>query len=731
MVVLALAILLAVLALPFVSLWRTFALGRQIAALEARLRAVESAGRQPRPASDAAGATKAPAAAQPPAPFRSTAPEPARTGSLPPSAPPSRDSQPSITDPVRPLVTRPATTRASSDDLEAILGGRWMLYAGLLVLLLGVAFFLKYAFDQAWINPQTRCAIGALAGIALIPSGLRLASRGYERYGHLLAGAGIVILYLTTYAALNLYALIPPPAAAAVLVLVTATGALLSDHRRSLAFAVLAAVGGYATPLLVGGSRDAQVTLFSYIALLTAAMIYLARRRGWPQLSATAYVLTVAILLIWADRFYVAEKYLRTELFLTLYCGVFLWALAGIRRATHPFLGPLVATAPLLYYAASLVILWDFRLELFVFLILFSGAALALSVASGLDSLRLAAWAAAALPFLGRIEHTAPAWTTAMLATGAAIVGLHLAAQVHRLGKGTPVPASDVLLLHGNGVFACVAAYAILEHQWLAGAPWIAWGLAVGFATLAWGIRGFNLEAALHWAALAFALLAAGVALRFDGPWVIVTVALEGAAVAWIGLRVGRTWFRTAGVIAIAVACLHWLELATSSPPISQALLFNGRAAAGGLIVALVYALALWHRRAGPHTARLFSPLIVAAQILTVAVLTAEASAYWAVGTLSRSDAWLASQLSISLLWAAYAAGLVVIGLQRRYPPVRYVGIGLFALTVAKIFLSDFAFLAGFYRVVGFLVVGAVLVLVAFLYQRSNTRAEAPDHVSV
>ena len=55
MVVLGLAILLGFLALPFVSLWRTFALGRQIAGLEARLKALEGT-RDPRPATDLAGA---------------------------------------------------------------------------------------------------------------------------------------------------------------------------------------------------------------------------------------------------------------------------------------------------------------------------------------------------------------------------------------------------------------------------------------------------------------------------------------------------------------------------------------------------------------------------------------------------------------------------------------------------------------------------------------------------
>ena len=469
--------------------------------------------------------------------------------------------------------------------------------------------------------------------------------------------------------------------------------------------------------------RDAHLTLFSYLALLTAVTISVARSRRWPQLSATAYVLTVAVLVIWAGQFYSADKHLRTELFLTAYCAMFVAGLTSVKQSEHPFLATLLGTAPVLYYGASLIVLWDFRLELFIYLILFSGAALALGVAFARDGLRLAAWAAAALPFLARIELTGTTWIAAMLATAAAITAMHLAAQVHRLGKRVPVASTDVLLLHGNGLFACLAAYMILERQWLAGAPWIAWGLGAAYATLAWSVREFNLEASLHWTALALALIAGGVGLRFDAPWIIIAIATEGAGVAWIGLRVGRTWFRTLGLVAIGFACIQWVALATSAPPASQAFLLNARTATGAFIVALMYALAGWHRRAGPAAAALFTPLIVAAQILTVAVLTLEASAFWEVRTVSRFDAEVASGLSISLLWAVYAAGLVFVGLRRRFRPARYVGMALFALTVAKVFSSDLSLLAGVYRIAGFLGVGAVLVLVSFLYQRVSARA--------
>ena len=42
------------------------------------------------------------------------------------------------------------------DDLESRVGGRWLLYTGIAILLIGVSFFLKYAFDNAWIDERGR-----------------------------------------------------------------------------------------------------------------------------------------------------------------------------------------------------------------------------------------------------------------------------------------------------------------------------------------------------------------------------------------------------------------------------------------------------------------------------------------------------------------------------------------------------------------------------------------------
>jgi len=99
--------------------------------------------------------------------------------------------------------------------------------------------------------------------------GVRLAAR-YRNYGLLLAGGGIAALYLSFYAGLNLYALFGPQAAFGLLVAVTVAAAALATAPTPSDCAD-GVCGGFATPFLVGGTTDQQVTLFSYVALLIAA----------------------------------------------------------------------------------------------------------------------------------------------------------------------------------------------------------------------------------------------------------------------------------------------------------------------------------------------------------------------------------------------------------------------------------------------------------------------------
>lgn len=75
-------------------------------------------------------------------------------------------------------------------------------------------------------------------------------------------------------------------------------------------------------------------------------------------------------------------------------------------------------------------------------------------------------------------------------------------------------------------------------------------------------------------------------------------------------------------------------------------------------------------------------------------------------------------QLSYSLIWAVYAIGMVIGGFLRRYRPVRLMALAVLVGTILKVFLFDLSFLEGVYQILSFLVLGAILVAVSFLYQK-------------
>src|SRR6185436_2131775 len=139
----------------------------------------------------------------------------------------------------------------------------------------------------------------SVGGLVLAAIGHRFAARGYRAYGQILTGGGLAVLYLSIYSAFGYYQLIGQTPAFLLLVLVTIGAAWLADRQNALGLALMAVGGGFATPFLVGSGTDAQVTLFSYDALLVVGTLYLANRQGWPSLNALSYFFTVFTIAAW------------------------------------------------------------------------------------------------------------------------------------------------------------------------------------------------------------------------------------------------------------------------------------------------------------------------------------------------------------------------------------------------------------------------------------------------
>jgi len=208
---------------------------------------------------------------------------------------------------------------------------------GIVALLFAVAFFLKYAFDNDWIGPAGRVACGLVAGAALMVASQRLLARDYRYFSEGLAGLGAGVLYLSFYAAWEFYALVPSAVAFAGMVAVTGALIGLAVGRDSERLAFLALAGGFMTPGLLGTDRDAQVVLFTYLAVLDAGLLALAWLRSWRSLEPFALLGTIVYFGAWYDRYYAVEKLARTLCFAALFFVEFAaLALVRARRGLRP-----------------------------------------------------------------------------------------------------------------------------------------------------------------------------------------------------------------------------------------------------------------------------------------------------------------------------------------------------------------------------------------------------------
>ncbi|MEO6565289.1 MAG: DUF2339 domain-containing protein, partial [Casimicrobiaceae bacterium] len=128
-----------------------------------------------------------------------------------------------------------------------VTGGNLLTRVGVLILFFGVAFLLRYFAELVTIPIEVKLAGVAVAGIGLTVVGLWL-SRTRPGYGISLAGAGAGTLYLTTYAALRLYAVLPPAVALALFVAIALLTVGLALRTDAQPLAGLAIAGGFLAP---------------------------------------------------------------------------------------------------------------------------------------------------------------------------------------------------------------------------------------------------------------------------------------------------------------------------------------------------------------------------------------------------------------------------------------------------------------------------------------------------
>ncbi len=198
--------------------------------------------------------------------------------------------------------------------VEATLGLRWLTWVGVGLLFLGIAFFLKYAYDRDWLGhlfgPRLRIATATGLAVALAVAGWRSLTRGMVALGQGLLGGGQALLYLTIFAAFQpalmvvQTPLISTNTAFILMTLVTAAGLTAAVRLDAIAMAFIAVLGGIAAPVLVSSGQDARDALFAYLLLLDLGVLGVALHRRWRVLDLLAFAGTLLLFAGWFATWY-------------------------------------------------------------------------------------------------------------------------------------------------------------------------------------------------------------------------------------------------------------------------------------------------------------------------------------------------------------------------------------------------------------------------------------------
>ena len=521
--------------------------------------------------------------------------------------------------------------KTNDSSLENAIGTRWIGRIGMLAILFGVAFFLKYSFDNKLIGETGRVMLGICCGAAFIGTGEYLQrKRNLELYGQMLSGGGLALLYLALYAAFALYHLIPAPLAMAGMLSVSSTGLTLSVRYSTYSLAAIALLGGFLTPVMLSTGQNQPVTLFGYILLLDLGTLLLLRFRHWPSLVAASLLGTITLYFLWHEEYFSDTQ--------------------------RPLAFGIVLT-------------------FFVF--------------------------------------------------------YNLYVIISRLYSRETESRIDQIVIFGSAAFFFLAFFA--QYDWETAWPvktftLVLAGFEVGLAELVWHRAGGARLTVAAYAAVSVILTVIATFIVLDQHWILPALAAEMASLGWIGLRLDFPALRRASYLLGLIVLFRFADdIVLRLEPFERFIpMLNGRFLVCATAIAGYYFLLSFvvhnQDKLDANERYVIQIAFVITQALSLILLSVEVHDYFGYRAPDLMLDWGASyyayQLSLSILWALYAALLTGVGIYRRLRGARVMGILLLGATVLKVFLLDLSSLQTFYRIISFIVLGLLLLAVSYSYNR-------------
>ncbi|MBS1800951.1 MAG: DUF2339 domain-containing protein [Acidobacteria bacterium] len=600
-------------------------------------------------------------------------------------------------------------------SLESRLGAQVFNRIGIVALLFAATLGLKLAIDNQWIGPVGRILIGLIAGTGVVVWSERFRRKGFSAFSYSLKAVGTGVLYLSLWAAFQLYHLLPSSAALVGMILVTAWNAYMAWSQDAELLAAYALIGGLATPLLLSTGGDHEVFLFTYLLAIDVATVLLVRVKPWARLLFGAFPATAAYFIGWYWEFYHEPAFAVTTAFVGLFFVVFASASLGgavprEKEAEKParrgglhvrdILLPL-ANAAFISLALYSVMQDSDRHWFLPWLMLILAATYLLITRLPQGAVAAAVHLSLAVVFLTiavPLKASGHWITVAWLVEGVALLWVALRVGAGRVGRDAPHSnASDVLrwlsagsLVLGLGGVIAVPfwfdggltapllnrnlATALIGVAAFAGAAWMALHARAGGGELKAVWSRFSFAALLAVDALAVLLALREISTSRYGSAQHVSFANADFGMALVGLAVlGGVAWAALRIAVVDVAALVWAQLS------------------GGSVIAI--------------------------NLIAVLAGVREVATLWQVST-TDPDMELRRALAVSGFLMLYGAALLAVGFWRRSAFVRWQALALLVFSIGKTFLYDMRNLSQGYRFASFLALGALLMTISFAYQK-------------
>jgi uncharacterized membrane protein len=259
--------------------------------------------------------------------------------------------------------------RENNPDLEKFIGENLINKIGILILVLGISYFVKYAIDKDWINEPARVGIGMLSGALIMGIAHRLRKK-YAAFSSVFVAGAIAVFYFTIGIAFHSYHLFGQTIAFIIMVLITAFSALISLSYNRKELAVLSLIGGFAVPFMISTGQGNYVVLFIYILILNIGILAMAYYKKWSIINVLSYVFTVILYGSWLFK-EIDEKtphYLGALVFGFVFYLVFIGINIINNVRTKGLFSPIelgiLASNTFLFYGAGIMILEPYHPEI-------------------------------------------------------------------------------------------------------------------------------------------------------------------------------------------------------------------------------------------------------------------------------------------------------------------------------------------------------------------------------